>query len=364
MWGIKLRDHKPLFFLVLVGLVLLGYVVYYSGEKAGVSEEVYSYGGETMGTGYVVKVRGVFSDDILHSFAEDTEEILGSIDEEMSTWREDSVLSRFNRDGGLSWFSVSARMVEMVETASYLTDVTSGAYDVTGGSLYGLWGWEGGGVKRKPSEEEIGDRLGEIGMDKFEFRKDPPSWRKRVEGLRVDLSSIAKGYAVDAVGLMLEGEGVSDYLVEIGGEVRVRGRKSLYEDWRVAVEVPTTGERRINTILRLRDVGMATSGDYRNFFEEGGRRYAHILDPRTGYPVKSRLASVTVIAKTTALADGLATALFAMGEKKARSLAWVMNWPVLLLMHGEEGRFDRWYSPAFESLDLHVTEVQEEEAQR
>jgi thiamine biosynthesis lipoprotein len=145
--------------------------------------------------------------------------------------------------------------------------------------------------------------------------------RKESPGVYVDLSAFAKGHAVDKVAELLEARSLADYLVEIGGEMRMRGANARSELWAIAVETPDRAGRSVRKVLRLTDSGMATSGDYRNFFEYDGRFFSQTIDPRTGYPVTHNGASVTVVADTAAFADAAATALLVLGPEAGMELA-------------------------------------------
>jgi thiamine biosynthesis lipoprotein len=158
-----------------------------------------------------------------------------------------------------------------------------------------------------------------------------------VPGLEIDLSSIAKGWAVDRIGRLLEAQGLGDYLVEIGGDLRARGSKAPGRPWRVAIEQPDEERRAVHQVLELRDAALATSGDYRNFFEDGGRRFNHTIDPRTGQTVQHRLASVSVVAADCTDADAWATALMALGDVEAPALAERLDLAALFIIRGEHG---------------------------
>ena len=346
------------YLLIILGFILLAFVVYYSSLR-GEKETLHSYGGKTMGTTYTVKFRGDSSDEA-NRLKIQTEKILQEINDEMSTWKQNSTISRFNSEQDLDWFEVSESMVELLEVAGDISRITEGLYDVTISPLIDLWGFGRENIQKKPKLEEILKVKQYIGMEKINIKHHPPSLQKTVKGVAIDLSSIAKGYGVDLIAEMLEQEGIKNYLVEIGGEVRVKGHKNNRrvageaqgESWKIAIEKPISQEKVIQQLLNLSDISMATSGDYRNFFEEDGQKYAHIINPNTGYPTKSRLASVTVFAHTTALADAWATALFVSGESKARSLAKAIGLPVLMILHPkpQQELLEIELSPALEAI--------------
>jgi FAD:protein FMN transferase len=176
-----------------------------------------------------------------------------------------------------------------------------------------------------------------IGMDRLAARQDPPALRKTAPGLQVDLSSIAKGWAVDEIAGLLRDAGHAAFLVEIGGEIRAGANKPDGSPWRIAVETPVTDRREVRRVVPLTDMAMATSGDYRNFFEAGGQRHSHTLDPRTGQTVRHALASVTVFAPSCAEADAWATALLALGDRDAPAVAEAAGVEALFIVRrGEE----------------------------
>lgn len=250
--------------------------------------------------------------------------VLKTVNDQMSTWQQDSELSTFNRDEQTDWFPVSAQLAEVTQAALVVSRFSEGQYDVTVGPLVNLWGF--GAAKKAtppavPEQDVIDETLLNVGYTKLAVRLDPPALKKQVSGVYVDLSSIAKGYGVDQLAAYLNQFGVTDYMLEIGGEIHVKGRSPRGDNWRIAVEKPVDLGSTIQQGLNLKVGGLATSGDYRNFFSAGGKRYSHTLNPVTGYPVKHSLASVSVMAENTMLADAYATMLMAMGEVKGKAFA-------------------------------------------
>ena len=200
--------------------------------------------------------------------------------------------------------------------------MTNGIFDVTVAPLVDSWGFGPlPPASRIPTGEQIQTTLEAVGYPMLHTRRSPPALRKDHPGLSVDLSAIAKGYAVDLIAEHLEQLELNDYLVEIGGEVRVHGQNSEGQQWRIAVERPLAGSRSLQTILYLTQGAVATSGDYRNFLEVDGRRFSHAIDPHTGQAVAHNLASVTVVGDSTMIVDALATALLVMGPDLAYKFA-------------------------------------------
>ncbi len=299
--------------------------------------------GATMGTYYQVKY---FPNDLAPSASTVQSEIdlvLADIVDLMSTYEVDSEVSRFNRLGLKQWFVLSERTYQVLELAQQISADSQGLFDVTIGPLVDLWGF---GViqtgDKLPKASDIQKGLDRVGYQKLELNADLKSVRKLAD-VSIDLSAIAKGYAVDQVAQVLKRQGLDRFMVEIGGELAISGVKPNGRAWQVAIESPDVQMRRVHTVLRVRDVGIATSGDYRNYFEYEGQRYTHTLDPRSGYPVSHALASVTVIAASTVLADAWATALLAAGLQQAMALAQQHNLAAVFISR-IEGSYVEQYS--------------------
>lgn len=304
-------------FVRLVCLFLLGLVLTAHVSTVSAEEPLTIISNSTMGTRYTVKIVGVVDSQSIETLIEQR---LSQIDARMSTWKEDSEVSRFNRSAANEWFPVSRETAAVVRRAQEISLETQGAFDVTVGPLIRLWNFgadSSNDVNTIPSADEIARIQELVGYGKLEVRDEPPSLRKTVDGLEIDLSAIAKGYAVDEVARVLEENSVSHFLVEIGGEVRVRGKSSGGSAWRIGIEAPIAGERRLHTILSLEASSLASSGDYRNYREIDGRRYSHTIDPSTGWPVDHELAAVTVATPACLSADAHATALLVMGPELA-----------------------------------------------
>ncbi|MBN2293016.1 MAG: FAD:protein FMN transferase [Pirellulales bacterium] len=282
-----------------------------------------------MGTSYTVKL---VTDSHSIDNAEIREEIRKTLDEinaRMSTYDPDSELSRWNDAETTDWFPVSEETAAVTAEAIRIGRVTEGAFDVTLDPLVRLWQFgprdsnlaTEKDTDRIPNNEEIKDTLQLVGFSQIESRTNPPAVRKRKARIRVDLSGIAKGYGVDRMAELLKHRGFENYMVEIGGEIRASGHNLAGRPWRIGIESPKSGTREIDSIVDLGTRAMATSGDYRNYFEKDGVRYSHLLDPRNGRPISHRLASVTVLAETCAEADALATGLMVLGPDTGFDLA-------------------------------------------
>ncbi len=316
-------------------------------------EKVWEISGPVFGTEYHINVVLQEDQDRLENLASGIEDVLEEVDASMSTWRDDSELSRFNsQDDQSEWIDISRPLHEVLVTARQVSELTEGAFDVTVGPVVNLWGFgPDARPEEVPGDDELASRLETIGHDKLELREEPPGVRASPNQY-VDLSAIAKGYGVDAVARFLDSEGVSAFLVEIGGEVRVSGRKPDGTAWRLAIEEPVSEQRQINRVVALESQAMATSGDYRNYYESEGRRFSHTIDPKDGKPIRHNLASVTVIADDCMTADALATAFNVMGFERAKELATRENIAAYFIVRGENG-FETDYTPAFSSFLTH-----------
>ena len=315
-------------------------------RQAGVTP--IEYNGLTMGTTYSVKLVGIPAGLDPEVLRDDIESGLDSVNARMSTYMESSELSQFNSNDSTDWQAASAQLVKVLRHALTISVLSDGAFDVTVGPLVNLWGFgppaTGDAI---PSEAAIRQALDKVGYRNLHVRDDPPAIRKDRGDLYVDLSAIAKGYAVDTVADYLDTLGVKNYLVEVGGEIRAKGHNASGVAWRIGIEQPDPRTRTVHTVINLHDVGVATSGDYRNYFENEGHRYSHAIDPRTGRPVMHELASVTVISPTAMHADGMATALMILGPDAGYRLAEREALAALFMVRVEDHFVDR-STPAFD----------------
>jgi thiamine biosynthesis lipoprotein len=278
--------------------------------------------GRTMGTTYQVKVvAGSFGS--VEGLKAKIDRRLEEINRSMSPYLLDSEISRFNRfrQAGKE-FPVSGDFLRVMTAAAEIYRLSEGAWDGTVNPLVDLWGFGRAGRPGKaPDPQAISAGLADIGFDKIEIRA-AGALVKRQASVTLDLSSIAKGYGVDEVAAVLRRAGFSEFLVEIGGEVYAAGARPDGGPWRVGINRPKTDARPddVYRVLSLSNQAFATSGDYRNFFTQEGVRYSHIIDPRTGRPVANRVVSVSILADTCTLADGLATAVMVMGAERGLAL--------------------------------------------
>ena len=273
---------------------------------------------------------------------------LDGIEERMSHYRPDSELSRFNRARTTEPRRMSRETLEVVAEALAVSRVSRGAFDVTVGPLVDAWGFgPGGRARAAPDDASLDAIRANVGPDLLEVDPAAATLRKRRRGVVIDLSAIAKGHAVDAISTLLEARGFSDYLVEIGGELRAAGANERGAPWRVAIERPVPGGPSAQRIVPLTDAAVATSGDYRNFYDLDGARVSHTIDPRTGRPVAHALRSVTVIAPRCSLADARSTALNVLGPEAGYALAVEQGWAALFVTDDGTGRLVERETPAF-----------------
>lgn len=292
--------------------------------------------GRTMGTLFTVTVPGAGSTDE-GPVATAVQAELELVDARMSTYRDDSELSRFNRHGSPSPFPLSEETHAVVAAAQAVSRLTGGAFDITVGPLVDAWGFGPARRSNPPSEAELERLRAHTGWRKLQLGESATTLAKEVQHLQCDLSAIAKGYAVDRVADALEGLGFTDYLVEVGGEVRAGGLNAEHERWRVGVERPDESGRLVQRVVEISNIAVATSGDYRNYRETDGARLSHLIDPRTGRPASTRVASATVLDASAMRADALATAMLVLGEAKGLELAAREGLEVLLLIRRPDG---------------------------
>ncbi len=296
--------------------------------------------GQTMGTTYNVKYRPTQAAPSLKAMQSEVDALLVDLNHTMSTYDPESELSRFNRMRTTDWVPVSASLFAVIKAALEIGTQSEGAFDITVGPLVNLWGF-GPEVHPDhiPLESDIAAARSRSGLDKVTLGDSQQAIRKHRPDVFLDLSGIAKGYGVDRVAELMTAHRIEHYMVEIGGEIRVRGLKEHKTPWRIAIEKPLSGERSVQTMLALSDIALATSGNYRNFFEIAGRRYSHTIDPTTGWPIDNHLVSVTVLAETSMRADAWATAFQVLGPERGMAIAERLNLPVLFVIE-RDGQFE------------------------
>lgn len=302
----------------------------------------FAHAGGTMGTTFSVKMVSPPIELEEETLREGIENSLFAIEQQMSTYLPDSELSRFNAYASTGWFDVSSDLCEAIAVAQSISAASNGAFDVTVGPLVNLWGFgPDGAVIEPPKAQQIQSALKRTGYQALHADCSIPAVRKDRPDLYVDLSAFAKGYAVDVLAALLDDSGVGHYLVEVGGELRMRGKNAQGKDWAIAIEDPVRSGRSVHSIVNLTNAAVATSGDYRNYFEYSGDYFSHTIDPRTGYPVSHNVASVTVIADTAAFADAYATALLVLGPAGGPELAEREGIAAYFLLRDDTGIVER-----------------------
>lgn len=305
--------------------------------------------GRTMGTTYNIKVIATEEQVIELKLQQQIDAALKQVNQEMSTYIADSELSKFNQSTSAEVIEISAGLTRVIKESIRLGNLSGGKLDVTVGPLVNLWGF---GPEQRPekvpSDAILAATNERVGLQNLVLEGNLLS--KKIPDLYIDLSTIAKGYGVDIIAELIESNGLTHYLVEIGGEMRLRGFKHTGELWAIAIEKPILDqsgvERAVHQVIIPKDNAVATSGDYRNYFEADGRRFSHIIDPSTGKPIDHNLVSVTVVHPSSMTADGLSTTLMVMGMEKGMAFASENNLAALFISKTENG-FDERFTVKF-----------------
>lgn len=360
--------------LFLAGSLLLPAGVVSLVGRHGISDspELIGFDGKIMGTGYSIRLgptRGgqsnpdvriaakkyhSNSDQNISALANQVHSLLQAVDTKMSTWRTQSELSVFNNSLNQDWHTMSPSTLSVIAHANQISHESTGAFDLTVGPLVDLWGF--GAIQpagtidyrfTKPSEPLISNVMQRVGYRYIEIDHAASAIRKSIPDVRLDLSGIAKGFAVDQIATLLDELGYQNYLVEVGGELRSRGEKSDNNTWKVAIERPTVSRQDVFRVLSLKNRAIATSGDYRNFYTDNGQRYSHSINPRTGRPVTHEMVSVSVIADSTMQADALSTALIVLGPDEALAFGQKYKVGVHFILKSASGKLIEQFNPLF-----------------
>ncbi|WON75704.1 FAD:protein FMN transferase ApbE [Serratia sp. UGAL515B_01] len=307
--------------------------------------------GKTMGTFYSVKVSGVISQN-KQQLQQEIDALLEQANDDISTYRPNSVLSRFNQNASKDPQPIPRGMADIVLTAQRIGRDTGGAMDITVGPLVNLWGFgPDKHVAKIPSQQQIDDARSYTGLQHLKLLSDHQGeWlQKDLPGMYVDLSTLGEGYGVDQLVKLMARKGITNYLVSVGGAVSSRGVNGQNKPWRVAIQKPTDRENAVQALVDLQGYGISTAGSYRNYFEKDGQRYSHVIDPLTGRPITHKLVSATVIAPTALEADGWDTGLMVLGTEKALKLAEEKGLAVYLITKTEDG-FSAVMTPQFKAF--------------
>jgi thiamine biosynthesis lipoprotein len=328
----------------LIGVVMLAGAL----SGCGNSDSMESFGGPTMGSTYSIQYLRQKGLAAPADVRVEVEKILAQVDHQMSTYRSDSVIERFNALPANRCQPMPAPILKLVRVAEQLSEQSEGAYDLTVEPLLNLWGFGPQGREEKvPSAQALADVRQRVGYQHLRIENDQLCKDAAVE---VDFNSLAAGYAVDTVAARLDVMGIHNYLVEATGELKAAGKKLDGSPWRIALEEPRDDRQVAQRILAVDGYGVSTSGDYRHYFEQGGKRYSHTFDARTGAPVSHSLASVTVIDPSALMADGLSTLLLILGPERGWDYAEKHGIAAFFVMRADTGFVIR-TNQAFERLN-------------
>ncbi len=316
---------------------------------AGCGDQLVTILGQTMGTTFQVKiVRSAVMPDV-DVLEREIHARLAEVNRQMSTYQRDSEISQFNRSRSTDWVGISSDFAYVLSVAQEISVWSDGAFDMTVGPLVNLWGFGPDAIpERVPSPDAIEASKARVGYKKVGVDRSASAIKKEIPEVYCDLSAVAKGFGVDRVASYLDSLGIHHYFIEIGGELRTRGRNHRRERWRVGIASPAE-QGKLQKVLALNNMSMATSGDYHNYFERDGVRYSHTIDPRIGQPITHGLASVSVVHKSCVYADGLATAINVMGPEKGFAFAKARGLAVFMIARQGDGFVEKMTSD-FEEL--------------
>lgn len=310
---------KPIFLRTLAGVIFFGAV-----SGCGRARPL-EFAGATQGTTYHITAVACAPQQTAADLQKRVEQRLAEIDLALSNYRDDSELSHFNRKPAGDWIAVGPDLYAVLQVSQQISVQSAGAFDISVAPLIELWGF---GRKRKegfiPGDADIAAARALVDYRRLELDPAQPRVKKQ-RAITIDVNGIAQGYTVDQLADVLSSAGCSDYLVELGGELRLAGRNAEQKLWRIGIEKPVDGFGGAQQALRVTGVGVTTAGDYRDYFEKDGMRYSHTIDPHTGRPIAHTLASVTVVAANATLADGWDTVLEVLGPERGFDFAQKHN---------------------------------------
>ena len=342
--------------MTILRTMLLGIVILLAGcdntsAPATPKAQVTVLDGKTMGTFWRVSVVGIDQNRV-EDLRQKVQTLLDGDDQLLSTWKSDSALMRFNHSQSTTPWPVSEGMADIVTESLRIGQKTQGAMDITVGPLVNLWGF--GPDKqpvKTPTQAQIDTAKARTGLEKLTVinRAGQQYLQKSIPDLYVDLSTVGEGYAADHLARLMTEEGISRYLVSVGGALVSRGMNGEGQPWRVAIQKPTDRENAVQAIVDINGHGISTSGSYRNYYELDGQRISHVIDPQTGRPITHKLVSVTVIAPTALEADGWDTGLMVLGTEKAQQVIREQGLAVYMIMKEGDG-FTTWMSPQFRAF--------------
>jgi thiamine biosynthesis lipoprotein len=314
--------------LVRASLVLSAWTLVVSCTPA---DPIQKFSGPAQGATYNISFWSEQPVDVT-ALQKQVETELERIDLAMSNYRPDSVIEKFNQQQSIDPVEVGTELVELVEQARFVSSQSQGCYDLTVKPLWDLWGFKADKFNQ-PTPEQLQNTLAAVGMAKIQ-QGSPSMLAKQVPQLRVDVSSIAQGWTVGQLAHILEQAGINNYLVEVGGELQVKGKKPQQQDWKVAIERPLPGEQMLQKVITIKQseaMAVMTSGTYRHYFDADGTRYSHVLDARAGAPVKHNTVSTTVLIENPTMGDAWSTAFLCMGSQDGKAVADRLGIKVLFI---------------------------------
>ena len=308
--------------------------------------------GNTMGTYYIINIVEIPKRLKIENIRSEIKKTLNLVNSTLSNWDPNSEITKLNNDKKIGKIKISNDLNEVLKQANIINYKSNGYFDITADPLIELWGF---GYKNKkthsiPSSKEINDALSLVNQKElFELNSVNNEFYKKNKNLKLNLSSIAKGYGIDQIGNKLEKLGIRNYLINIGGDLLAKGNNKNKKDWIIGIENPNLKEKLVKEIINVSDKGIASSGDYKNFFTKNNTKFSHIINPKTGKPIVHQTKSVTVVSYNATNADGWATALLAMGSKKGFKLAEKTGIAVLFIDEVNE-KFIKIKSSEFKKL--------------
>ncbi len=348
------KPPRPLRSYVLPALFVGSLFVLLFLRKPG-GNTPYLFTGEIMGTTWMVKT---LTDKLpppeIKSIKVSLEEELEDINNKMSTYMASTELSQFNQNESTEPITISKETFSVIKEGLLIYKQSQGAFDITIKPVVNAWGFGVGESEKMPTVEDIALLMADVGSEHIHLNEKHSTVQKDRPKLQIDLSAIAKGYAVDQLAKILESKDIVNYMVEVGGEVKANGKNKSGVPWRIGIEKPDASKGIIHERISLDGKALATSGDYRNFHMNNGERISHTVDARTGMTVKHNLASVSVIHDSAMSADAWATALTVLGSEAGMETAKRENLTVMMLIRQEDGTFKTEETPNFTAMKIKI----------
>lgn len=340
---------------LLAILCCLGLLALYAKRRNPAEAEAHHFAGQTMGTFYTIQVAGALPEPE-QALQEEISALLEQANAEISTYRSDSILSRFNQYRGTGPQPISHGMADIIMMALRVGNATHGAMNITVGPLVNVWGFgpDKHTPETVPDQDQIDRARQKVGLEHLKLTSDIRGdfLEKDLPDLYIDLSCMGEGYGVELLSRLLDRKGINNYLISVGNAVFARGVNTTGQAWRIGIREPTDKVLEARDEVRLQGYDISTSGSYLNYFEKDGKRYSHIIDPATGRPIDHRLVSASVIAPTPLEANAWDISMMVLGTEKAIKLATEQGLAVCLISKTETG-FTTYMSPQFKSFLVH-----------